>query len=182
MLLFYDSEFTGLRAGSSLISIAFLAEDGRSFYAEFCDYNRSQVDDWIQQNVLAHCRWLSDSSQAPFSRIEGELTECFGDSDFVRQQLSEWLKPYHQAQVLADCHAYDWVLLCELFGGALQMPQALFYMPLDLVTLFHLKGIDPDTDRLQYSGLDSLARHNALDDARIARACYHKLMALPDRG
>lgn len=175
MTLFYDSEFTGLTADSTLISLAFIDESGRSFYAEFSDFNRSQCDDWIATNVLSHCEWI-DTGTEPFIRTVGEETQCYGDSALVRQHLGDWLSTYQQAEVWADCHAYDWVLLCQLFGGAFQLPKSLFYMPMDLVTLLRLKGIDPDIDRNQLSGLANAVRHNALDDAHLLRACYNKLM------
>lgn len=179
--IFYDSEFTGLHAASTLISVGFVAEGGETFYAEFTDYNRAQCDNWINQHVVAHCRWLAKPEAAEvFHRETGMDTECLGDKTQVRGWLTDWLARYKQIEVWSDCHAYDWVLLCELFGGALHMPSQVFYMPMDLVTLFRLKGINPDTDRLRFSGIKSARRHNALDDARMARACYDKLIALPD--
>jgi len=180
--LFYDSEFTGLSADSSLISIGLITPEGRGFYAEFTDYNAAQCDDWIRENVLHHCRWLSQVDlPAPFVRQQGEVTHVLGGRLQVRDALTEWLKQFEKAEVWADCLAYDWVLLCELFGGALHLPSQLFYMPMDLATLFKIKGIDPDCDRLVFSELEQVQQHNALDDARMARACYNKLIVLPDR-
>ena len=54
MLLFMDEEFTGLRKGTTLISLGIVAEDGRKFYAEFCDYDRTKCDDWILENVISN--------------------------------------------------------------------------------------------------------------------------------
>jgi len=61
MILFLDTEFTGLHQQATLISLALVAEDGQAFYAEFTDYDASQCDDWIQKNVLAHTRWLKQN-------------------------------------------------------------------------------------------------------------------------
>ncbi len=52
MKIFFDTEFTGLHQNTTLISIGCVAEDDRQFYAEFTDYDRSQVDDWIKLNVI----------------------------------------------------------------------------------------------------------------------------------
>lgn len=52
MKLFFDTEFTGLRKSTTLISIGIVSEDGRKFYAEFVDFNISQCDKWIKENVL----------------------------------------------------------------------------------------------------------------------------------
>lgn len=51
--IYYDSEFTGLHKDTTLISIGLISECGtKTFYAEFLDYDKSQVDDWIQNNVI----------------------------------------------------------------------------------------------------------------------------------
>lgn len=51
-LLFFDTEFTGLRKGTTLISLGIVADNGKKFYAEFTDFNWEYVDEWIQKNVL----------------------------------------------------------------------------------------------------------------------------------
>lgn len=50
--VFLDTEFTGLHKNTTLISIGLVSECGKTFYAEFTDYDRSQVDEWIQTNVI----------------------------------------------------------------------------------------------------------------------------------
>ena len=47
--MFFDSEFTGLRQDTTLISIGLVAEDGSMFYAEFTDYDKNQVFDWLRR-------------------------------------------------------------------------------------------------------------------------------------
>ena len=50
--LYFDTEFTGLQKDTSLISIGIVSDSGRKFYAEFTDYDKSKVDEWIQDNVI----------------------------------------------------------------------------------------------------------------------------------
>ena len=45
MKIFFDTEFTGLHKNTTLISIGCIDEAGRTFYAEFIDYDRSQYDE-----------------------------------------------------------------------------------------------------------------------------------------
>lgn len=52
MNLYFDTEFTGLRQNTTLISIGIVAENGEKFYAELIDFDWKQVDDWIKENVL----------------------------------------------------------------------------------------------------------------------------------
>jgi len=54
MKIFFDTEFTGLHQNTTLISIGLISSDGRTFYAEFNDYDENQVDDWIKDNVIAN--------------------------------------------------------------------------------------------------------------------------------
>lgn len=52
MNLYFDTEFTGLVPGTTLMSMGIIAETGERFYAEFGDYDQSLVDEWIEENVL----------------------------------------------------------------------------------------------------------------------------------
>ena len=44
MKVFFDTEFTGLHQNTTLLSIGLVAENGRSFYAEFMDYDYGQEE------------------------------------------------------------------------------------------------------------------------------------------
>ncbi len=176
--IFYDSEFTGLHQHTTLISIGLVSECGLQFYAEFTDYQQQQCDDWINAHVIAYTQWLKNNNNTHAQHSQqGQLTQCVGDTAYIVQHLKPWLAQFQRIEIWADCLAYDWVLFCQLFGGALNVPKQIFYMPNDLVTLFWQKGINPDCNRIEFSGQAQLQRHNALSDALIARACYHKLTA-----
>jgi len=178
MNLYYDSEFTGLHQSTTFISLALVADDGREFYAEFTDYDASQCDEWIRANVLAHTRWLNRPEVTPGCWREEALTLCLGDRQQVREALEDWLKQFDQVEIWADCPAWDWVLFCELFGGALKLPANIYYLPFDLVSLFKAKGIDPDIDRTEFVDWNNKGqrqRHNALYDAQLTQACHNKL-------
>ena len=65
MKFFFDMEFTGLRQNTTPISIGIVSEDGKKFYAEFIDYDESQCDEWIKDNViknlcLPHMPWHTE--------------------------------------------------------------------------------------------------------------------------
>lgn len=84
-------------------------------------------------------------------------------------------------EIWSDCLAYDWVLFCELWGGALKVPDEIYYIPFDLSTLFWIIGEDPDVNREAFAGLSTSEadKHNALSDARVIRACYRKCSVTP---
>ena len=52
MKIFFDTEFTGLHQDTTLISIGMIAEDGRELYCELNDYDKTQIDDWLKDNVI----------------------------------------------------------------------------------------------------------------------------------
>ena len=52
MKVFFDTEFTGLRKDTTIISIGLVSDNYKKFYAEFTDYDKDQVDDWIKDNVI----------------------------------------------------------------------------------------------------------------------------------
>ncbi|WP_420589064.1 3'-5' exoribonuclease domain-containing protein [Bacterioplanoides sp.] len=175
--LFYDSEFTGLQQDTSLISLALISECGKTFYAEFNDFNYQQVDDWLQENVINHCRWIADKP-TPFVQQQENQTLCYGDRQYIKNALQTWLTQFDAIQIWADCPAWDWVLFCQLFGGALHIPGNIHYMVADLSTALRLKGIDPDINREQFAAMQphqDNQKHNALWDARVLQACYQKL-------
>ena len=47
-----DFEFTGLHIKTTPISIGLITDCGHKFYAEFNDYDKTQCDDWITENVI----------------------------------------------------------------------------------------------------------------------------------
>lgn len=174
--IFLDTEFTGLTQDTQLLSLALLTDDEQSFYAEFTDYDAALLSAWHHEHVLPYLRL-----QAGTSITTQAKWEVAGDTPTVTRAVSAWLEQYEQIEIWADCPAYDWVLFCQLFGGALQLPKHIFYLPFDLVTLFKAKGLDPDTDRRAFASLDKQRagpQHNALVDAQVTRACYQRLMTL----
>lgn len=173
--IFFDAEFTGLHQNTTLVSLGLVAETRETFYAEFDDYDMLQVDGWIRDNVIANLLTLEHEFTT-----SGIQTQFVGDSNGIAYALRDWLGQFDKVEMWGDCLAWDWVLFCELFGGALNIPQNIYYIPFDISTLFKMRGIDPDINREVFVGnVDWLAKeemkHNALWDALVIQACYEKL-------
>lgn len=171
MKVFFDTEFTGLHKNTTLISIGLIAEDGRKFYAEFNDYDKSQIDGWLQENVIENLRFDD--------RPDWEFDPWFhwGDTTFVKNALQKWLAQFDKVEMWSDCLAYDWVLFNNIFGHAFSIPDNVYYIPFDICTLFKIKGIDTDISREKFSGFEG-DKHNSLYDAEVIKACYEKLVSL----
>lgn len=169
MKVFFDTEFTGLHQNTTLISIGLVDENGQTFYAELTDYDKSQVDDWIQENVIENLELHRFDDLPPEHHC--------GDTESIKAALSAWLSQYDHVEMWSDCLAYDWVLFNQLFGHAFNIPSNVYYIPFDLATLLKIKGIDPDINREEYAGLDGEGyKHNALWDAEVIKACYEKVI------
>lgn len=189
MKIFLDSEFTGLRQDTTLISIGLVTEKGRQFYAEFTDFDRFQVDDWIQSNVIGNLNYTDsiDPKKTIQRFTEGAHVGIAGNTEGVSGALYSWLEENYQMgpwqdklKIWSDCLAYDWVLFCELFGGARELPDFISYIPFDICTRMEEKGIDPDVNREEFAGIpDGTQKHNALIDAITLKICYEKLSGLP---
>lgn len=176
--IFLDTEFTGLHQKTTLIVLAMVAESGEEFYAEFTDYDRSQLNDWLKDNVLPKL-WITNNME--FDRREDGVY-LKGDSRTIKESLQKWLGQFQGIEIWADVLAYDWVLFCELFGGAFNIPENIFYAPFDLATVFRIKGIiepvskyEKDILRFEFAGADKGKQHNALEDARVEMTCWKKL-------
>lgn len=180
--VFFDTEFTGLHQGTTLISIGLVADNDKAFYAELTDYDPLQINDWLRKNVLANLT-LEAALQGRPRGVSALKTVVRGDKALVAAELKTWLALFGPVQMWSDCLAYDWVLLNALLAdytnGYPQLPAQVHYIPMDICTLFQVKGIDPDVSREEYMGVPNRAgdKHNALWDAQVIKACYEKLTA-----
>ncbi|MBK6699605.1 MAG: hypothetical protein IPG55_06825 [Saprospiraceae bacterium] len=52
--LFLDTEFTGLRQDTTLISLALVGMNGEEFYAEFTDYDTKQLTPWLEEHFVTY--------------------------------------------------------------------------------------------------------------------------------
>lgn len=194
MKIFFDTEFTGLVPNTTLISLGCVAETGEKFYAEFNDYNKNLVNDWIQENVinnlyLGSCK---DPAISIWTIEDDDLWTITGKSLAIRNKLTKWLKYLmnkygsQRIQFVADVCHYDFYLLCNLFGGAFSLPEYVCPWCHDICQDL----IDPDDsdikdgfDAFNYSREEACKfynhgklpegkKHNALYDAMVTKAIY----------
>ena len=175
MKIFFDTEFTGLHQKTSLISIGLISDNGSTFYAEFNDYDKSQVDDWISNNVIKNLDY-NDSLELFLEK--GHNIFMKDNTKVIALELEKWLKQFDNIKMWSDCLAYDWVLFNQIFGHAFKIPKNVFYIPFDISTLFEIKSIDPDINREVFCNQNSnkTQKHNSLWDAKVIKMCYDKLL------
>lgn len=173
MKIFFDTEFTGLHADTTLISIGMASDCGKVFYAELTDYDQLQVDDWLQKNVIDN---LVFNNEEPFVNEFGSILFVKGSSELVRKELLRWLNQFGKVELWSDVCHYDMVLFQGIFGGAFSVPEHVDYICYDISTVFKMFSLDPDMSREAFIDTPiSGKKHNALYDAKVIRACYDKL-------
>lgn len=180
MKIFFDTEFTGLHKDTTLISIGMVAGDGKTFYAEFSDYDRSQVDDWIRNNVISHLKFgcLSD---AYHQDVCGNV-EMYGTKEDVRAALRTWLSQYDSVQLVSDVCHYDMVLFIDIFGDAFDIPENVcpfcYDINHDIAELCMVEDVEAFDISREKLMRDNYIReiegdkHNALYDAKVIKEIY----------
>jgi hypothetical protein len=158
--IYFDTEFIEDGRTIDLISIGMVREDGKTYYAVSSEMPKRRIrkHPWLMENVvpqlpLPHgdarnhlpARWLfdyNDPAVKPRATIAAEIVDFAGDSP----EFWAWY---------AD---YDWVVLCQLFGTMMDLPDGWPMYCRDFKQVCDERGLD-------VSQGDSSA-HNALGDAR----------------
>lgn len=190
MNIYFDTEFTGLHKDTTLISLGMIDDNGRTFYAEFTDYDKAYNDPWLNENVLAHTIMSGNIGayypDAPFKFVrhysQNSSTVVVGNKEFNRIALKEWLSKYDQVMWISDVCHYDMVLLIDIFGTAFDLPKnvgaACHDINQDIAAAYGISEIEAfDKSREEIlSSIDANIRgdkHNALYDAKVIRQVYY---------
>lgn len=185
MKIFFDCEMTGLHKDTTLISIGMIAENGKTFYAEFEDYNQSQVDEWIELNVLGRCLFLNKYNKNKIQPSYNLDNVCMvGTKKEVSNILKEWLNQFDKVQLVSDVCHYDMVLFTDLFGSAFDLPANISAychdINQDIAKFYNIDSYSAfDKYREEIIKIDTSKnnKHNALYDAKVIKAIYEKTNA-----
>lgn len=156
MLLFLDTEFTGLHLNPDLISIGLVDETGqRTFYAELPEESyRPRCTDWVVKNVLP----LLDGGDSVLPINE------------LRIRLQEWIESFgDRAMLITDSPDYDFELIKLLFAGS--WPSNLAKQPMQFDSYAMGEDRQPSLERtMQCCHSPERPEHHALHDAFALRA------------
>lgn len=203
MNVFFDTEFTELSKNGELISIGLIGYDEtkriyKTFYAEFTDYNKEGLSDFVKDNVLPNL-FTKDKE---FTRSLGiKLIDNFvlptfryGSKGYIKESLIEWLQEFNDdIYLVSDVAHYDMVLFIDLFGTAFDLPKmicpAVYDINNDIMRFYHCnlkdafdktreeiveENIDKVDDNIRsiYRLLDKEYKHNSLFDAIVIYTIY----------
>ncbi|MFM7009090.1 MAG: 3'-5' exoribonuclease domain-containing protein [Betaproteobacteria bacterium] len=150
MRYWFDTEFIEDGKTIELISIGIVSSDDRTLYLESNEFNPSRACPWVQKNVLPH---LSGNGVSRKEIAEQVL-------QFVGRDNPEFWGYFA---------AYDWVVLCQLYGRMIDLPQGWPMFCRDLMQL----GVNQSSFPKHTGTL-----HNALDDAWWTREAWEHVMRL----
>lgn len=151
MHYFFDTEF--VEDGSTImpISIGIVAEDGRELYLEFdFDEAKANAHDFVRNNVLPFL-----AGQERYSRAQ------------VRERILSFVEGDGMPVFWAWYAAYDWVLMCQIFGTMMDLPTKFPMYVRDLKQTCAEHRI-PKRVLPKQCGRE----HHALDDARWLRDAW----------
>ena len=184
MKIFFDTEFTGLHKNTTLISIGLVDKNDRKFYAEFIDYDKSQVDEWIRDNVIANLTLYKKykfeyNNLSTFNNTENKSL-VYGDKKYIKERLIEWLLPYDSVELVSDCCHYDMVLFIDIFGGAFDLPKNVNPVCHDInqdiaqyLQISETEAFDKSREKLvDFVDIVEGDKHNSLCDAKVIKRIY----------
>lgn len=176
MKTFYDTEFyeTGPKHPVRFISLGAVREDGEELYLitnNLYTLNRANQNEWMRENVIQHLPVKQDRSgrlswdvqHVDYHRVLPNEAIAGLWRDFVLDydRVNEFDKP----ELWAYYGAYDHLVVSQLFGRMIDLPDGMPMYTMDIKQRWHTEG-KPELPR-QKEGA-----HRALDDARWNKIAY----------
>ncbi len=161
-LIFLDTEFTGLDINKDeLISLGMVKMNGEELYLEF-DYKAKPIP-WVKKHVLPNL----DNKKILKTKAIKEIKKFVGDK-----------KPY----AISYVNQFDIAFFYKLIP---HKNSPFHFAPIDIASMLFAVGMDPEMLRQKNLGKickklkinkGEFKTHNALDDAKIYRKIYFKLI------
>jgi len=150
MKIFFDTEFIEDGKTIELISIGMVREDGKEYYAQSKECDKSRAGDWVKANVLPLLK--GSLHDIPRDKIKQEILHFCGE----------------EPEFWAYYGSYDWVVLCQIFGTMMDLPKHWPMYVHDIKQLADSQG----NPRLPEQ---SSIAHDALNDAIWTKQAYEFL-------
>lgn len=165
MRYWYDTEFYEDGERIHLISIGIVSEDGRELYMEAnFDWGLVPEDHWLWENVYPHLRFNRSHRDDIAASVKQFITNN-------GTQFNNELWGYYSA--------YDHVVLAQLFGRMVDMPEGVPWFTQDIRQLKEMlknEGYDYEFPK------QTSVEHHALEDAKWTRHAYYDIMRFAQGG
>lgn len=121
--LYLDTQITGLRKNTDLITMTIGTDTKDCFYAEFTDYDKSRLTK-SDEKIMSRLRLNGTSSVSISEDNESICYELKGTKDEIRPELINFLLAIQNRygediHIVKDVYHYDFVLFIDLLtnGG-----------------------------------------------------------------
>jgi DNA polymerase III epsilon subunit-like protein len=178
-LIFLDFEFTGLHIKTTPISIGLITDCGHKFYAEFNDYDKTQCDEWINENVINKLSF-NDYIHYLENNKDEKIINIKNDKKTISESLNIWLKQFKNIEFWGDSVSYDWLLFIDLIGMGKTMRKLPnnfeSHQAYDIHTVLKINYHKPKENRHIILGIENKNQHNSLYDAEITMKLHEKFV------
>ena len=154
MKIWFDCEFAEHGVVILPISIGMVREDNQTLYIESIDFDTTLANKWVRQHVIPKLY----APQVPLLTDELAAEKI---KEFAGKNPEFW----------AYYGAYDWVMLCQLYGPMIDLPEGWPMYCRDVKQLCD----DLGNPRLPKQ---TTPKHHALNDALWTREIWEDLMDL----
>ncbi len=188
---FHKPLFGKRRHFIDLISIGMITEDGREYHAVSNEYKYSDASDWVRENVIRkEYNNLSDDvkelcSETDFhlfvgksnAQIAEEIVKFVGGYYFYKAPCSGCgeYRVDHEVEFLTYFGAYDWVLMCSLFGTMENLPKGFPYYSTDIKQMMDHAGLSAEWKDEKCP--EPSNAHMALVDAIENKKLFHAIQS-----
>lgn len=162
---YVDTEFYEDGETIDLISIGAVRSDGAKFYAcnQDAKLHLAWQNKWLAKNVLSKLPPFSDTRWMPRAEIAKKFARFLG-LEYGQMVKEIW-------GYFAD---YDWVVICQMYGTMMQLPEHFPRYCLDLKQLSYMLGNPKHPEQ-------TTGEHDALCDAEWNMKLHHFLIGIQER-
>jgi hypothetical protein len=151
MKYWLDTEFNENGVVIDLLSIGIVAEDGREYYAESSEADLAYANAFTIQNVYPY---LNPDLQKPKKEIANEI--------------KSFLLYDKNPEIWGWYGAYDWIVLCQLYGRMVDLPKGFPMYIKDLKSYVDDFG-NPTLPKPNVLSI----KHHALEDAKWLKKAWY---------
>ncbi len=178
MRIFLDTEFIEDGRTIEPLSIGMVREDSKEYYAEVANLTLLKPNEWVYTNVIPHLKSWETTQTTP--KILGRLSTSKGAKirEVVRQEIIDFCDGEQDPEFWGYFADYDWVLLCQLFGTMMDLPNRWPKYCLDIRQEMEVQGITKSQMISRIGEGEDEEGHDALTGARYHKKIYSTLLDL----
>jgi len=179
MNYYFDTEFMEDGKTIELLSIGIVAEDGRELYLENSEADHSKANAFVKAEVLPYLERSEEVLRTKKQIAKAVRKFCLDDLNNLQRQA--------QHQFWAYYCAYDWVVMCQLFGNMTDLPEGFPMWCHDLMqTGVEVRKVTHEKNCWIAGGdvkfrIPGFNKHHALHDARWCKLAYHAIEQVRDK-